>query len=241
MPDVKANPTFNDIAAKYDLWTKMPLGKLCAKLEKEAFFKAYGNISKSGPVLDIGCGTGDYVVYLAGCGLDVTGLDASENMLAVARQKVEKQVLKNVSLVQSQAQELPFKDQSFKTVICSLALEFTGQPEKVVREIYRVLQPSGQFVLAFLNFWSPWNISRMVKGCVQPSIYNHARFMSKGYVNKLLKKEGFTDFIYHKAIYFPPIEKHIMVNSLYKHFENIGDKFFPFSSTYIAVKCYKMC
>ena len=241
MQDAKTNPTFNDIAAKYDLWTKMPLGKLCAKLENEAFFKAYGNLAESGPVLDIGCGTGNYVVYLAGCGLNVTGLDASENMLAVAKQKVEIQGLKNVSLIHSQAQELPFKDHSFKTVICSLALEFTGQPEKVVQEIYRVLQPCGQFVLAFLNYWSPWNISRMVKGCVQPSIYNHAKFMSKSYVNQLLKKEGFTDFSYHKAIYFPPVEKHIMVNSMYRYFENIGGKLFPCCSTYIAVKCRKMC
>ena len=241
MQDARTNPTFNDIAAKYDLWTKMPLGKLCAKLEKEAFFKAYGNIPRSGPVLDIGCGTGDYVVYLAGCGLDVTGLDASENMLAVAGQKLQKHNLDSTRLIQAQAQKLPFKDHSFKTVICSLALEFTGQPEKVVQEIYRVLQPSGQFVLAFLNFWSPWNISRMVKGCVQPSIYNHARFMSKSYVNKLLKKEGFTDFIYQNAIYFPPVEKHIMVNSMYRYFEYIGGKLFPYSSTYIAVKCSKMC
>ncbi|ACV62967.1 Methyltransferase type 11 [Desulfofarcimen acetoxidans DSM 771] len=239
MPNIKSNPTFDDIAAKYDLWAKLPLGKLCAKLENEAFFKAYGDIAGSDPVLDIGCGTGNYIINLAGCGLDVTGLDASENMLAVARQKLTKQGFQ-ASLVHSLAENIPFKEHSFKTVICSLALEFMGRPEKVVQEIFRVLQPSGQFILAFLNFWSPWNMYRMLKGYVQPTIYNNANFMSRYYVNKVLKEAGFTDFSYYKAIYFPPIEKHFMLNSMYKHFEIIGDKLFPCLSTYIVVKCHKI-
>ncbi|WP_159426181.1 class I SAM-dependent methyltransferase [Desulfolucanica intricata] len=236
----KRNPTFDDIAAKYDLWSKVPLGKLCRKLEDEVFFKVYGGIKDSGPVLDIGCGTGDYVVYLAKHGLAVTGIDPSRNMLAIAHEKVHKKSLNNVSLIQCQAQNLPFEDNSFKTVICSLALEFTGNPERVIKEVYRVLKPSGQFVLAFLNSWSPLNISRKIKGIFCPSIYHSANFMSKHYVNLILKKQGFTEFTWDRAICFPLIDKYFFINSLYNGLENLGKKLLPFFSAYIVVKVKKI-
>src|SRR5690606_24274994 len=94
--------------------------------------------------LDVCCGTGDWTIALAeATGKDgsVTGLDFSEGMLASARPKV--QGYPSINLIQGNAMELPFADNSFDYVTIGFGLRNVPDYEQVLRELHRVLKPGG--------------------------------------------------------------------------------------------------
>jgi SAM-dependent methyltransferase len=97
-------------------------------------------------VLDLGCGTGRLSAALAENGLArVWGVDASGEMLAVAREKLPA----SVGLKQGRAEDLPFRDESFERVVMWLVVHLVDRPP-AFREVERVLAPGGR--LAVVTF-----------------------------------------------------------------------------------------
>lgn len=99
-------------------------------------------------VLDVCCGTGDLSLALARRlpAASVTGLDFSEEMLAVARRRQAGNLkLVNLEFVRGNAMELPFEENTFDCVTISFGLRNLPDYEKAVREFVRVLRPGGTF------------------------------------------------------------------------------------------------
>jgi ubiquinone/menaquinone biosynthesis C-methylase UbiE len=107
-------------------------------------------ISSGDRVLDVGCGTGVLAreaVGRIGSSGRVTGLDLNEGMLSVARL-----VGPGIDWRQGDAGDLPFDDESFDVVVSQFALMyFPGWPA-ALREMKRVLIPSGRLAEAV---WAP--------------------------------------------------------------------------------------
>jgi 2-polyprenyl-6-hydroxyphenyl methylase/3-demethylubiquinone-9 3-methyltransferase len=99
-------------------------------------------------VLDIGCGGGFLSNYLASLGHEVTGLDASNDALAVARSHDH---TKLVRYERGDALHLPFADASFDVVCAMDFLEHVENPERAIAEAARVLKPSGLFFFHTFN------------------------------------------------------------------------------------------
>jgi len=103
-------------------------------------------------VLDIGCGTGRFLAQLAEVA-KVWGVDASTEMLEVARSRVESAGLKLGS-----AEQLPFKDAWFERATMWLVAHLVERP-RAFAEAARVLEPGGRFAVAtfdpsyFDEFW----------------------------------------------------------------------------------------
>jgi len=95
-------------------------------------------------VLDVGCGTGDFLRLLAPIVSPGTavGVDLSETMIAEARQRSAENV-GNLSFRVGSVLELPFPAQSFDRVIATQLLLHVPDPQKALLEIRRVLAPSG--------------------------------------------------------------------------------------------------
>lgn len=99
----------------------------------------------SGDALDIGCGTGMHTQTLSTRGLNAVGVDIADGMLEQARNTFPQLVFKNGS-----AQALPISDCSIDIAYSSMALQWVNDPEKVGRELYRVLKPGGIAELAIM-------------------------------------------------------------------------------------------
>ncbi|MGW9347445.1 class I SAM-dependent methyltransferase [Nocardiopsis flavescens] len=99
-----------------------------------------------GRTLEVAVGSGhDLPHYPSGVGL--TGLDLSPAMLALARRRAAA-LGRAVTLVEGDAQDLPFADGDFDTVLCALALCTIPDQRRALAEMYRVLRPGGLLLLA---------------------------------------------------------------------------------------------
>ena len=111
-------------------------------------------------VLEVGVGTGiNTSLYPTNC--HVTGIDLSTSMLEKARERVAREGLRNVRLVEMDAANLTFADDSFDIVYAPYLISVVPDPVKVVREMRRVCRPGGKIIV--LNHFRSANVilSRM--------------------------------------------------------------------------------
>ena len=94
-------------------------------------------------ILDVGCGIGSIEQRLPE--LNVTGLDASEEMLIEARKRSDK------AFVKGEASSLPFANGSFDAVFMVTTLEFLTDYKKALDEAARVLTNRGRLIVLMLN------------------------------------------------------------------------------------------
>lgn len=106
-------------------------------------------VKENSSALDVCCGTADWSIALSeavGDGGKVVGLDFSENMLLVGKEKVEQQNIKNVELIQGNAMELPFENETFDYVTIGFGLRNVPDYMQVLKEMVRVTKPGGKIV-----------------------------------------------------------------------------------------------
>jgi len=94
-------------------------------------------------VLEIGAGTGANFQYYTN-GAHVVATEPDPYMLKRAEQKL-KDLDTPIELRQAAAEELPFEDSSFDTVVATLVMCSVGDPKKAFSEIRRVLKPGGEY------------------------------------------------------------------------------------------------
>ena len=99
-------------------------------------------------VLDVGCGAGFLSNHLGALGHDVTGLDLSDDALAVAARH---DLRHTVHYQRGDALNLPFANASFDVVCAMDFLEHLESPERAIAEAARVLRPSGLFFFHTFN------------------------------------------------------------------------------------------
>ena len=98
-----------------------------------------------GSILEVGIGTGANLELYAP-GADVTGIDISVRMLARARRRTAR-LGRQVRLLEGNAEELPFPDRSFDTVLATCVFCSVGDPVQGLREMRRVVKEEGRVLL----------------------------------------------------------------------------------------------
>ncbi|QNP70911.1 methyltransferase domain-containing protein [Streptomyces roseirectus] len=103
-------------------------------------------VGSGGKVADLGCGPGRSTGHLGRLGLDITGLDLSESMLAVARRENPGIPFHHGSMF-----DLPFADGSLDGVMCWYSSIHTPEPElpRLFAGFHDALTPGGHLLLAF--------------------------------------------------------------------------------------------
>jgi demethylmenaquinone methyltransferase/2-methoxy-6-polyprenyl-1,4-benzoquinol methylase len=144
---------FDNISHKYDFLNHfLSLGidirwrKKAIKLLKEIQPKQ---------ILDIATGTGDFAIESLKLNPDhVTGVDISEGMLNVGREKLKKRKLDDrITLTSGDSENLPFEDNKFDAIIVAFGVRNFENLEKGLSEMFRVLRPGGKVVV--LEFSKP--------------------------------------------------------------------------------------
>ena len=96
-------------------------------------------------LLDAGCGTGAMLgMFQKDCpDKNYTGIDLSEKMIVTAKKKN----LEGIRFVTGDCENLPFEENSFDVVTCSMSFHHYPNPEKFFHSLHRVLRPGGRLVL----------------------------------------------------------------------------------------------
>lgn len=138
------------------------------KYDDELFFKKYSEMDRSKKglegagewstlekllpdfnqkrVLDLGCGYGWHCIYAAEHGAErVVGLDLSEKMLAVAKQKTSYQ---QVEYLRESIEDFEFEEESFDVVLSSLAFHYVKDFETLAKKINKVLRKDGILIFS---------------------------------------------------------------------------------------------
>jgi ubiquinone/menaquinone biosynthesis C-methylase UbiE len=104
------------------------------------------DLRHAAPVLDIGCGTGNYTNALHQRGIDMVGLDRSGLMLRTAQAKSKGAKSQSLPLIGADAAALPFPNRSFAGAVCTLAIHHFDDLEATFAEARRVLK-NGRLVI----------------------------------------------------------------------------------------------
>lgn len=112
-------------------------------------------IPPAGRLLDVGCGTGRHILELAPWGLDCVGVDLSEHMLEIAREKCSRAGIAAPLVMADMTAPLPFCNHSFDHVICMFStiglIPTAAARTAFLVEVSRILKPSGNLVLHVHN------------------------------------------------------------------------------------------
>lgn len=117
--------------------------------------QAWSDIDPSHRVLDLACGTGElaYRLLHQHPQLQLTGIDLSSQMLAIAQNKCQN--FPQARFYQTNVQNLPFSDGCFDRIVTSSAFHYFPDPLQALTEMKRVLQANGQVIIVdwCKNYW----------------------------------------------------------------------------------------
>jgi 2-polyprenyl-3-methyl-5-hydroxy-6-metoxy-1,4-benzoquinol methylase len=136
-----------------DFWIKIireKLDRYRTDLTDQAVLQALGDVREL-RVLDGGCGEGYMSRLIAARGArEVVGIDTSSSLINAAATHEDVGSL-SISHYVASLESIPEKDATFDTVVCNHVLSDVTNPETALREIGRVLRPSGRFVALMLH------------------------------------------------------------------------------------------
>lgn len=125
--------------ARAEDWANIQEGQFSPAYD--AVFDACG-LSAGSSCCDVGCGAGMAAVRAASRGAQVSGLDAAENLLAIARSR-----LPSGDFHLGDLEELPFSDAEFDLVTGFNSFQFAASPIAALQEARRITKPTGRVVV----------------------------------------------------------------------------------------------
>jgi len=154
-----------------------------------------------GRLLDVGCGSGDWLASMRERGWQVAGTDFDENAVKVARQR-------GLDVVCGPLEQQHFADNSFNAVTLSHVIEHVPDPVAELKECLRILKPGGKLVLFTPNSASLSHkvFKRDWRGLEPP---RHLHIFSMDSMRRLLEKAGF-----RQNSIRPHIAKSVITDSL---------------------------
>lgn len=171
---------FDNIAPTYDMLNH----RLSCDIDKGWRRKAIAQLKPFAPreILDIATGTGDFAILAARMLRPerLVGADISEGMMAVGRQKVEREGLGDViHFRREDCLQLSFKDGSFDAVTAAFGIRNFKDLDTCLRELHRVLRPGGHLSIVELSAPMRPPMSWLFKVYSHTLLSLYARLVSK--------------------------------------------------------------
>lgn len=173
--------------------------KINKELPKAVKIFRKNNVKK---ILDLGCGSGRHVLYLAERGFDMSGADIAEAGIKIAKQWLKENGLKADLKIGNIYKKLPYRDNTFDAVVSTNAIHHAKIEDirKAIKEIERILKPGGMIFIncrrrPFYKAWQKngvseisWEKQRTPFKVIAPRTYMPIAGMEKGLPHYLFNK-----------------------------------------------------
>ncbi|PIR92256.1 hypothetical protein COU01_02785 [Candidatus Falkowbacteria bacterium CG10_big_fil_rev_8_21_14_0_10_44_15] len=163
--------------------------------------------NKQGKVLEIGCGTGNNLVFFAENGWDTYGIDSNKKATEYAR-KLLKSKNQKAKVVTGNVEELPYRDKEFDLVLDRACLQHNqiNSIKNIIKEVRRVLNRGGVFII--VNFRSKKDFSaKNFKKDKTFKIYDYVHYTTEKELRSLLKE--------FKIIYMEHLKTEVLIPKRY--------------------------
>jgi len=157
--------------------------------------------TRDAALLDVGCGAGLFCELATLNGTSVMGLDASNNLLDLARQRTLR-----ATFFEGEMETLPFVEKTFDFVTVLNSLQHATTPLAVLNEARRVLQPGGRVAIAawarpeqcqVANYFRALDELLPIESANTPAAFS---FSSDGVISKLVARAGFAKLLETQAL-----------------------------------------
>ena len=128
---------FNKQAEKFANWS---IGKNVVYLN--AYFN-FCDIKSTDRILDVACGPGEFMIYIADRVSKAHGIDISDKEIEIANNLAQEFGLKNVGFDCHDVENLPYMDNSFSVVLCKSAFHHFTNSDKIFKEMIRCCEKGG--------------------------------------------------------------------------------------------------
>lgn len=185
--------TLNSIQkALYDIVGKTYDSTRCADPEITQFLIKHLGPQVNGKYIDVCCGSGNYTTAIYNQGVNLSGIDISEVMLAKARAKN-----KSINWIQGDAHKLPFENSSFDGALCINAIHHLGNLKSAFKEIVRILKPKSKLII----------FTSMKNQCAKSWLIHYFPFIKDVGDRTLLDENTITTNLIEAGFNFVKIEK----------------------------------
>lgn len=194
---------YDEIGIEYDTTRK-------ADMEIARRLYNHLQIFDNRPVVDIACGTGNYTIALSDLGVNISGIDISQEMIMSASKKTAE-----IDWTIGDVTNLPFENSQFSGAICVLSIHHFNNLNKSFSEINRILDSGSRFVIftstpeQMERYWLNEYFPQMMKKSLaqMPSIQT---------VNKTLQESGFSIVGNETFMIQPNLEDFFLYSGKYK-------------------------
>ena len=172
---------------------------------------------KGKKLLDAGCGTGWASAWAAERGAKVTSMDVGDKLLKEVAKKCKSKRVKGSIL------EMPFRTNSFDIVVSTEVIEHVEDPQKAIKEMFRVLKPGGVLALTTPNKFWHWSVTAANSLGIRP-YQGLENWFSWHELQDACKKAGFSVKKTRGIHAFPFVIKqtHSLLNYLDRHQDFLG-------------------
>jgi len=158
-------------------------------------------------ILDVGCGTGEYIQRANELGFSASGVEPAE---AMRKGAIEKNP--GSKILNGVATELPFPDSTFDLVICIEVLRYLHNADnrQALREMYRVLKPGGTLFLTMVNryaldgFYLNYQARKFLGRKRASGDAPHCEFTTPAEIDKEVLAAGFSTAV-HRGVLLGPM------------------------------------
>ncbi len=208
---------WNNVWSKHDLYSSDVIREYVSRVKA---VQIVNMIRKAVPQLrctriaDIGCGDGRVLIEVGkrlGC-KELIGIDISRKAIEKAKMLMKKEMVKKWTLKLGEATNIPINDNCCNVVLLLGVIEHYSSHEyreRVIKEIYRILEPKGVTIVMTPNKRSFGVLDRIMQQFIGKWPYGFQKELSPTSLLQLLKNGGFSEISYcvHSLILVPNVRK----------------------------------
>jgi 2-polyprenyl-3-methyl-5-hydroxy-6-metoxy-1,4-benzoquinol methylase len=177
--------------------------------------KLLQSLKETGSALDLGCGNGSLSHELSKLGFAVHGIDRSPSGIQIARETFPS-VQFSLGDVEKELSPDPLPAQSFDVVVSTEVVEHLYYPRRFIHNAWRLLKPSGHFILSTPYHGYVKNLVLALSGRMDKHFTalwdgGHIKFWSRETLSHLLTEKGFRDIRFIGAGRVPYIWKSMIL------------------------------